>query len=113
MSRDINVVALVKGEERYIFLFNDGQKSETLRTLGRYASDTKLSFSWYDAAVLSQKVRNIESNQAPTLEEHGEVGEYADNSRQNDGSDLFPKSHFGQEEDFFSSDNLFPEEDWF
>ena len=58
MSQDINVVALVKGEERYIFLFNDSQKGETLRTLGRYASDTKLSFSWYDAAVLSQKVRN-------------------------------------------------------
>jgi len=49
VSRDINVVALVKGEERYIFLFNDGQKSETLRTLGRYASNSKLSFSWYDA----------------------------------------------------------------
>lgn len=60
MSQDINVVALVKGEERYIFLFKDSQKSETLRTLGRYASDPKLSFSWYDAAVLSQKVRNTE-----------------------------------------------------
>jgi hypothetical protein len=58
VSQDINVVALVKGEERYIFLFNDSQKSETLRTLGRYASDSRLSFSWYDAAVLSQKVRN-------------------------------------------------------
>ena len=58
VSKDINVVALVKGEERYIFLFNDSQKSETLRTLGRYASDPRLSFSWYDAAVLSQKVRN-------------------------------------------------------
>ncbi len=58
VSKDINVVALVKGEERYIFLFNDQQKSQTLRTLGRYASNPKLSFSWYDAAVLSQKVRN-------------------------------------------------------
>jgi len=58
VSKDINVVALVKGEERYIFLFNDQQKSQTLRTLGRYASNPELSFSWYDAAVLSQKVRN-------------------------------------------------------
>ncbi|MEM9942874.1 MAG: hypothetical protein AAF939_15020 [Planctomycetota bacterium] len=62
-SQDINVVALVKGEERYIFLFNDEKKSDTLRTLGRYASDSKLSFSWYDAAVLSQKVRNVEKSQ--------------------------------------------------
>jgi hypothetical protein len=67
VSQDINVVALVKGEERYIFLFNDEKKSETLRTLGRYASDSKLSFSWYDAAVLSQKVRNIEKDQ-PVLD---------------------------------------------
>ena len=107
MSRDINVVALVKGEERYIFLFNDGQKSETLRTLGRYASDTKLSFSWYDAAVLSQKVRNIESTESPTLEEHAEAG------RHGESSNPFPDSPYSQEEDFFSSDNLFPEEDWF
>ena len=60
MSQDINVVALVKGEERYLFLFNDENKSETLRTLGRYASNSELSFSWYDAAVLSQKVRNVQ-----------------------------------------------------
>jgi hypothetical protein len=64
VSQDINVVALVKGEERYIFLFNDSQKSETLRTLGRYASDSSLSFSWYDAAVLSQKVRNAKKSPA-------------------------------------------------
>lgn len=66
MSKDINVVALVKGEERYIFLFNDQQKSQTLRTLGRYASNPELSFSWYDAAVLSQKVRNAAKSQQPT-----------------------------------------------
>ena len=28
-----------------------------LRVLGRYASNPELSFSWYDAAVLSQKIR--------------------------------------------------------
>ena len=57
MSQDVNVVALVKGDERYLFLFSDEQKGETLRTLGKYASDPELSFSWYDAAVLCQKVR--------------------------------------------------------
>lgn len=54
---DINVLALVKGEERYIFLYSDANRSQTLRLLGRYASDPDLSFSWYDAAVLSQKIR--------------------------------------------------------
>lgn len=57
MSRDVNVLALVKGEERFIFLYTDQNKAETLRTLGRYASDPEINFSWYDAAVLSQKLR--------------------------------------------------------
>ena len=57
MTQDINVVALVKGKERYIFLYDDSQRAETLRRLGRFASDPELSFTWYDAAVLSQKIR--------------------------------------------------------
>ena len=57
VTKDINVLALVKGGERYIFLYNDTRKAETLRTLGRFASNPELNFSWYDAAVLSQKVR--------------------------------------------------------
>ncbi len=57
MTQDINVLALVKGNERYVFLYSDGARAETLRTLGRYASNPELSFSWYDAAVLSQKIR--------------------------------------------------------
>ena len=57
MTQDINVLALVKGEERYIFLYDDEHKSEALRTLGRFASNPELSFSWYDAAVLSQRIR--------------------------------------------------------
>ncbi len=57
MNQDINVLALVKGSERYVFLYDDSSRAETLRTLGRYASNPELSFTWYDAAVLSQKIR--------------------------------------------------------
>jgi len=56
-SRDINVIALVKGGERYVFLYDDDSREETLRTLGRFAADPELSFSWYDAAMLGDKVR--------------------------------------------------------
>ena len=56
-SRDVNVIALVKGGERYVFLYDDDSRAEALKTLGRYASNPDLSFSWYDAAVLGQKVR--------------------------------------------------------
>ena len=57
MNQEVNVLALVKGKERYVFLYSDSNQSEMLRTFGRYASDPELSFSWYDAAVLSQKLR--------------------------------------------------------
>jgi hypothetical protein len=57
VSEDINVLALIKGPERYVFLYDDSSRAETLRVLGRYASNPELSFSWYDAAVLSQKIR--------------------------------------------------------
>jgi hypothetical protein len=59
VSQDINVLALVKGSERYVFLYDDASRAETLRVLGRFASNPELSFTWYDAAVLSQKIRQI------------------------------------------------------
>ena len=65
MTEDINVLALVKGNERYIFLYDDSSRSETLRTLGRYASDPELSFTWYDAAVLSQRIRQDSRRSSP------------------------------------------------
>jgi hypothetical protein len=63
VTQDINVLALVKGEERYIFLFDDARRTECLRMLGRFASNPELSFSWYDAAVLSQRIR--QTTEAP------------------------------------------------
>ena len=59
MNGEINVVALVRGEEQYIFMFDEANRTETLRILGRYAADPELSFTWYDAAVLSQQVREM------------------------------------------------------
>ena len=65
MTQDINVLALVKGSERYIFLYDDTRRAETLRTLGRFASNPELSFTWYDAAVLSQKIRSLTPHASP------------------------------------------------
>ena len=65
MTQDINVLALVKGEERYIFLYDDESPQALLQQLGRFAADPELSFSWYDAAVLSQRVRRLCQQQQP------------------------------------------------
>ena len=59
MQRGVNVLALVKDGERYVFLYDDDSSAALLQTLGRYAADPEMSFSWYDAAVLSQKVRRL------------------------------------------------------
>jgi hypothetical protein len=66
VNQDINVLALVKGAERYVFLYDDSSRAETLRVLGRYASNPELSFTWYDAAVLSQKIRQESRKAAPS-----------------------------------------------
>lgn len=54
---DLNVTALVKGTERYIWLWNNSQRAEVLCSFGRFAADPELSITWYDAACLCQRVR--------------------------------------------------------
>ena len=39
MDTEVNVLALVKGEEKFIFLFDDENRDETLRQLARFAAD--------------------------------------------------------------------------
>ena len=64
MSDDINVLVLVKGGERYTWLYCDGQREGVLRSLGRYAANPDLSFTWFDAAMLCQRVRVQHENKA-------------------------------------------------
>jgi len=59
MSGEVNVLALVRGEEQYIFVFDPSRRTELLRLLGRYAADPDLSFNWFDAAILSHKIREM------------------------------------------------------
>ena len=47
------IVALVKGKERYVFIYRDGDAAYVLRQLGFFASNPELSLSWRDAAQLS------------------------------------------------------------
>jgi hypothetical protein len=76
VNQDINVLALVKQNERYVFLYDDASRAETLRVLGRYASNPELSFTWYDAAVLSQKIR--EESKKATVSRRFELPQMTD-----------------------------------
>lgn len=66
MKRTTNVIALVKKEERYVFLYDEHSADTLLRQFGRYASDESLSFTWYDAAVLSQRIRRLRNEATDT-----------------------------------------------
>jgi len=55
----MNVLALVRDKHRYVFLYDDHSIREVLSRLSASASDPELDFTWYDAAVLSQRVRRM------------------------------------------------------
>lgn len=44
-----------KGRELYVFWYDDPR--ELLKAIGRTAADPELSFNWYDAAIISQRLR--------------------------------------------------------
>ncbi len=63
-DQDIYILTLVKGQQRYLILFNESRKAEALRTMGRWATNPQLDFTWYDAACLSRSLRNMFTSDA-------------------------------------------------
>lgn len=57
------VMAMIKGQEKYLLLYEPAQANEAIRTLGRWASDPQLSFTWYDAAVATQEIQQRQAQQ--------------------------------------------------
>ena len=57
MPNEFNVLALVKGEERYVFVYDDDSQAELLDAFRDQAADPRLSLSWFDATVLTAKAR--------------------------------------------------------
>jgi hypothetical protein len=48
---------LIKGEERYVFIYDDDSRQPLIDAFRRQAADPELSFTWFDAAVMTQKAR--------------------------------------------------------
>jgi hypothetical protein len=55
MAQEFNVLALIKGDERYVYVYDDASRDSLLATLHAQASDPRLSLNWFDAAVLTRK----------------------------------------------------------
>ncbi len=59
-DREVQIVTIEKGVERYVLIIDPesrASRSQALRTLGYWAADHRLSFSWYDAAIASKRIR--------------------------------------------------------
>lgn len=64
MRREYNVLALVKGSERYVYLYDDESCDQLINAFRDQAADPGLSLNWFDAAVLTEKAREQTRNAA-------------------------------------------------
>jgi hypothetical protein len=55
--RELNVLALLKGNERYLFLYDDESRPLLIDAFRDQAADPRLSLNWFDAVVLTDRAR--------------------------------------------------------
>lgn len=58
MTRELNVLALFKGDHRYIFVYDDDSRDALIDHIRHKAADPAVPINWFDAAVLTERVRN-------------------------------------------------------
>ena len=57
MRREFNVLALIKGEERFIYVYDDESRDTLIDTFRDQAANPHVPFTWFDATVLTEKAR--------------------------------------------------------
>lgn len=57
MSQELNVLALFKGGERFIFVYDDGSRDQLIDAIRDAAADPRVALNWFDAAVLTERAR--------------------------------------------------------
>lgn len=57
MGKPNRQLVLNKGNERFIFRYEDGREDELLDALIEQAKNKQTDFDWFDASVLSFKLR--------------------------------------------------------
>lgn len=67
MPDELNVLALVKGAERYIFVYDEDSRGELIDTIRDLAANPHMSLSWFDANVLTRKAREQENSEAASM----------------------------------------------
>jgi hypothetical protein len=62
VTRELNVLALFKGEERFIFVYDEESSDTLIDEIRNKAADPTIPINWFDAAVLTERIRNREEN---------------------------------------------------
>lgn len=57
-ATDINVTYMWRGNDNFIFLYDDQHRCEAIQVAAKWAGDPDISFTWYDAARVSQEIRS-------------------------------------------------------
>jgi hypothetical protein len=58
----VRQLALMKGEEKFIFRYQSGQEAEVIDAFAEMAANPDSAFDWFDAAVLSYQIgRRLET----------------------------------------------------
>jgi len=58
VTQELNVLALIKGDERFLFVYSDDSKDALIADIRDKAADPAVALNWFDAAVLTERVKN-------------------------------------------------------
>lgn len=68
---DVNVLALFKGDEKFIFLYDDVSRDALIQAFRDLAANPKNPISWFDAAVLTERAKQ-QAEASQVLDENQE-----------------------------------------
>jgi hypothetical protein len=71
---EINVLALIKGVEHYVFVYDDKSRAQLIDAIRDQAADPTLSLSWFDAMVLTTKAREQAAQESAVGDQESGVG---------------------------------------
>ena len=68
MTGEVNVLALFKGTERFIYVYDDDSRAAVIDAIRDAAANPKVAVNWFDAAVLTDRARQqgMESEASPS-----------------------------------------------
>jgi hypothetical protein len=55
VNLELNILALIKGDERYVYVYDDASRQTLVQRFHAQAANAELSLNWFDVVVLTQK----------------------------------------------------------